>query len=54
MEKNSRKAQQTGWQKKTKNPTTNAKMDPHKYFCRRCHSYNKGCPNPGGPKNCSL
>ena len=37
-----------------KNPTTNAKMDPHKVFCRRCIVYNHGCPNPGGPKNCNL
>ena len=39
----------TGYHKPIKNPTTNAAMDTHKAFCKRCFwQYNKGiCPMTG-------
>ena len=48
---------QTGWHKRVVNPTTNYPPDAHKYFCRRCLSYNKDiCPVTGlnPSRACSL
>lgn len=42
---------------KNKTKSTNYQMDSHKEFCKRCFSYNNGCPdNQGGKPNkqCSL
>jgi len=31
--------------KRVKNPTTNYRMDEHKYFCKRCLKHHEGvCP----------
>lgn len=43
--------------KPPRNPTTNYALSPHKFFCRRCLAYNKGCPKTGRQKpthSCTL
>ena len=44
----------TGWHKKSRNPTTNFPPDTHKIFCERCKKFNHGCPNPFYESMCSL
>lgn len=48
---------QTGYHKPVKNPTTNYPKSSHKAFCRKCLSYNKGCPSNNTPfpdRGCTL
>ena len=50
-------ANETEKTKVGKNPTTNYPKDSHKDFCKRCRTYNEGCPltASGVPdSNCSL
>lgn len=42
----------TGWHRPIKNPTTNYPMDSHQAFCKRCLTYNGGCPL--GTYKCSV
>lgn len=48
---------QTGWHKRVANPTTNYPKSTHAEFCRKCLSYNNGCPNTNTPypdRHCTL
>lgn len=44
---------QTGYHKRSKNPTTNYAPSSKKEFCKRCFAQNHGCVS-ADPKGCSL
>lgn len=52
MTKTKTKQQNVG-RKTVKNPTTNFYPDSHKQFCKRCKTFNGGCP-ASNPSGCDL